>query len=141
MNVQLDMAWTFVGFVTATVFCSGLLILALAPCLRQATAAIVGSAKKTPVRVGLAGLAIGFLVSYAGTKPPAPTTYTVKFELPLAFDPIESFTCETGKVFCLPKVDGYRWRSSANDRLYDGGLLVFDLAKPGETVTMTAMGE
>lgn len=141
MNVQLDMAWTIVGFVSATFFCSGLLILALAPCLRQTTAAIVGSAQKTPVRVALAGLAIGFMVSYAGAKPPAPTTYTVKFELPLAFEPIESFACETGKVYGLPAVDGYRWKSSANDRLYDGGLLIFDLAKPGETVTMTAIGE
>ena len=141
MNGQLDMAWTIVGVVSATVFCFGLLILALAPFLRQVSAAIVGSARKTPVRVALAGMAIGFMVSYAGTKPPAPTTYTVRFELPLAFDPIESLTCETGKVYVLPAVDGYRWRSSANDRLYDGGLLVFDLAQPGETVTMTAIWE
>lgn len=141
MNVQLDMAWTIVGFVSATFFCSGLLILALAPCLRQIMVAIVCSARKSPVRVALAGLALGTLVSYAGTKPPAPTTYTVKFELPLAFDPIRSLTCEPGKVYNLPAVDGCRWKSSANDRLYDGGLLVFDLAESGETVTMTAIWE
>lgn len=141
MNVQLDMAWTIVGILSATVLCSGLLILALAPCLRQIMAAIVCSARKAPVRVALAGLALGALVSYAGTKPPAPTTYTVKFELPLAFDPIGGLTCEPGKVYSLPAVDGYRWKSSANNRLYDGGLLVFDLAEPGETVTMTAVWE
>lgn len=33
------------------------------------------------------------------------------------------------------------WRSSANGRLYDDGMLVFDLVKPGETVTMTAVWE
>ena len=141
MNVQLDMMWTIVGIVSATVLCSGLLILALAPCLRQIMAAIVCSARKASVRVALAGLSLGVLVSYAGTKPPAPTTYTVKFELPLAFDPIRSLTCEPGKVYNLPAVDGCRWKSSASDRLYDGGLLVFDLAESGETVTMTAIRE
>lgn len=141
MNVQLDMMWTIVGIVSATVLCSGLLILALAPCLRQIMAAIVCSTRKAPVRVALVGLAIGVLVSYAGAKPPVPTTYMVKFELPLAFDPIESLTCESGKVYSLPALVGYRWISSANDRLYDGGLLVFDLAESGETVTMTAIRE
>ena len=141
MNVQLDMAWTIVGILSATVLCSGLLILALAPCLRQIMAAIVCSARKAPVRVALAGLALGALVSYAGTKPPVPTTYTVKFELPLAFDPIESLSCETGKVYRLPALDGVRWKSRASDRLYDDGMLVFNLAQPGETVTMTAIWE
>lgn len=141
MNAQLDTIWTIVGVVSAAVFCSILLILALAPCLRQVATAIVCSARRTPVRVALAGLAFGALVSYAGTKPPTPTTYTVVFRLPDGYRPIESMHCETGMVYNLPPAENWRWQSSANNCLYDGDLLIFDLAKPGETVTMTAVRE
>ena len=141
MNCPVDVFWLNIGIVAAVIFCGGLMLLALATHLRTAVMEIVSSVRKTPVCASLVGLALGALVSYAGTKPPAPTTYTVKFELPLAFDPVESLTCETGKVYRLPSAGGVRWKSSVNDRLYDDGMLVFDLAKPGETVTMTAVWE
>ena len=140
MDCSIDVIWMNIGIVAAAIFCGGLMLLALATRLGEAAAAVVSGARRMPVRALLAGLALGALVSYAGTKPPA-TTYTVEFELPLAFDPIESLTCEPGRVYKLPSLDGYRWKSDANDRLYDGGLLVFNLANPGETVTMTAVGE
>ena len=140
MDCPIDVFWVNVGIAAAAIFCGVLTVLAILTRLRDAATAVVAAARKSPVCVALAGLALGALVSYAGTKPPA-TTYTVKFELPLAFDPIENLTCEPGKVYNLPAVDGCRWKSDANDRLYDGGLLVFDLAQPGETVTMTAIWE
>ena len=140
MVCSTDVIWTNVGIAAAALFCVGLALLALATFLREAVAAFVSAARKAPVRASLVGLALGALVSYAGTKPPA-TTYTVRFELPPAYEPIDGLQCETGKVYCLPTTEGCRWKSSANDRLYDGGLLIFNLAQPGETVTMTAIWE
>ena len=43
-----------------------------------------------------------------------------------------AFTAPTGKAFA-------GWRSSKNGKLYADGVLVFDLAEPGKTVTMTAV--
>ena len=56
--------------------------------------------------------------------------------------------CEPGHVYKLPKCGFVKpagkhfagWACS-NGRRYDDGMLVFDLAKPGETVTMTAIWE
>ena len=57
-------------------------------------------------------------------------------------------TCERNRVYNLPKdvfaaPPGKRFAGWAcsNGRRYDDGMLVFDLAKPGETVTMTAIWE
>ena len=58
-----------------------------------------------------------------------------------------SVVCEIGKVYALPacafgnfdkRFAG--WRCS-NGKRYDDGMLVFNLAEPGETVTMTAIWE
>ena len=43
-----------------------------------------------------------------------------------------ALTAPSGKTFA-------GWRSSKNGKLYADGILVFDLAEPGETVTMTAV--
>ena len=134
-------SWEHFGLLSALVVWGGLVVFWVTSQSGVRVSRAVDRIRRMPVRAVLAGLALGALVSYAGTKPPEPTTYTVEFELPLAFEPIESLTCEPGKVYNLPAVDGCRWKSSANDRLYDGGLLVFDLAESGETVTMTAIWE
>ena len=132
-------SWELFGVLSAGIIWGVLALVCLAPRLRG-LASVVSAVRKSPVRAVLAGLALGVLVSYAGTKPPA-TTYAVKFEPPQAFVPIESIACEPDKVYKLPTINGYRWRSSANDRLYDGGLLIFNLARPGAIVTMTAIPE
>lgn len=56
--------------------------------------------------------------------------------------------CTRDKVYNLTKCAFTRtsgkfvgWRSSKNGKLYADGILVFDLAEPGETVTMTAVWE
>lgn len=74
-------------------------------------------------------------------EPPDPMAYEVRFIPPPTFEPIASMYCTTGKVYKLPSLEGYRWKSSVNNRLYDGDLLIFDLAKPRETVRMTALEE
>ena len=132
--------WQTLGLWVGLLLWGGLCVVCFAARVRQGLALVCGQIRKTPARAVLVGLALGALVSYAGTKPPA-TTYAVKFELPQAFNPIESIVCEPGKVYSLPAIDGYRWKSSANNRLYDGGLLIFNLAQPGKTVTMTAIWE
>ena len=59
-----------------------------------------------------------------------------------------AMNCDQGKVYKLPNCilsppAGKRFAGWAcsNGRRYDDGMLVFDLAKPGETVTMTAIWE
>ena len=55
---------------------------------------------------------------------------------------------ETGRVYNLPRCtftppNGKRFAgwAGSNGKRYDDGMLVFDLAQPGETVTMTAIWE
>ena len=56
--------------------------------------------------------------------------------------------CESGRVYSLaictfspPAGKRFAGWACSNGRRYDDGMLVFDLAKPGETVTMTAIWE
>ena len=82
---------------------------------------------------------------YACFCRPEELGYTIIFKSPGSSDIAQSYT--RGKVFALPKgllpAAGRRFAGWAcsNGRRYDDGMLVFDLAKPGETVTMTAIWE
>ena len=89
-----------------------------------------------------------------------PTTYEIRFEdggglLPMKTGSLvvihslmASLVCEVGEVYALPECTftppvGKRFAGWAcsNGRRYDDGMLVFNLAQPGETVTMTAIWE
>jgi len=73
--------------------------------------------------------------------------YTVSFEANGGSGEMSDCSWEAGKVYNLPKNQFTRsgkrfagWKCS-NGRRYDDGMLVFDLAEPGEIVTMTAIWE
>ena len=78
---------------------------------------------------------------------PKPTTYTIVFKTDGGSGTMSSLSCVPNKVYaltrCAFKRSGKRFAGWAcsNGRRYDDGMLVFDLAKPGETVTMTAIWE
>lgn len=140
MNWSIDIVRICICLAAAAVFGIVMPLIVLAPRIKMSLKAAACSARMTPVRAMLAVLAVGALVSYAGTKPqPDPTKYTVEFVLPPPYNPIDSMQCVTGTVYALPAVEGCRWISDKTPgRLYDGGVMFFDLAKPGETVKMTA---
>ena len=130
--------------VVALVSC-GLFVVALGPLVRQTAERFGGLFRRAPFRA-LALLAMfGYLVAYAGTKPPA-HSYSVVFDLGGVPVEVPAISCETGAVCKLPVLSGrvpsgfLGWACS-NGKRYDDGMLVFDLAQPGETVTMTAIWE
>lgn len=143
MNSHLNEVWLAIGNATVVAFSLYLFMIVIVPCFRHMVATIVCSARKTPIRAALAVLALGVLASYAGTKHPpiAPETYTIEFHTPPDIEPFEIWHCATGTVYNLPSINGCRWKSDVADRLYDNGMLVFDLAEPGKTVKMTAIRE
>ena len=55
--------------------------------------------------------------------------YTIRFKVPTGLVKPSDMDCETGKVYNLPALPSeYKWRrTDAGGRLYDGGVLVFDL--------------
>lgn len=73
--------------------------------------------------------------------------YTIRFAAGGGAGAMAVQHCAHGRVYALAKCafkapDGKTfagWRSSKNGKLYADGILVFDLAEPGETVTMTAI--
>ena len=62
---------------------------------------------------------------------PEKDTYALGFMVPQSLAVPEKMRCFGGKVYRLPDLpSGYKWRRlDAGGRLYDGGLLVFNLAK------------
>ena len=142
MDCSIDTVRICISLSAAAVFGIVMPLIVFAPRIMTSLKSVVSSVLMTPVRVMLAVLAVGALVSYAGTKPqPDPTKYTVEFVLPPPYNPIASMQCVTGTVYSLPAVEGCRWISDKTIRLYDGGMMFFDLAEPGETVRMTATQE
>ena len=86
--------------------------------------------------------------SVGGVEFVEPTTYTVSFSANGGSGTMASETEGPGRVYKLPACTftppaGKRFAGWAcsNGRRYDDGMLVFDLAEPGETVTMTAIWE
>ena len=61
--------------------------------------------------------------------PPGEGSYTIRFKVPQGFDVPDEMKCSIGKVYKLPELQaGYKWcRMDAQNRLYDGGMLVFNL--------------
>lgn len=80
-----------------------------------------------------AGLDRGFVdaVTWTPSAPEGDGTYTIRFSVPDDFDKPGDMTCGTGKVYRLPDLpSGYKWRRlDAQGRLYDGGILVFNLTE------------
>ncbi len=78
---------------------------------------------------------------------PKPTTYMIEFKADGGSGTMASLSCAPNKVHALARCaftrSGKRFAGWAcsNGRRYDDGMLVFNLAEPGETVTMTAIWE
>ena len=130
--------------VGALVSC-GLLMVAVGPLVRQAVERFRGLFLRTPFRALGLLVALGCLVAYAGTKPPV-GCYGVAFDLGGVPVEVPAISCEAEKVYKLPVMSerlpsGFLGWACSNGRRYDDGMLVFNLAKPGETVTMTAVWE
>ena len=143
MNSNIDAIRMCICLAALAFFGIAVPLIVFAPRIWRLLKAAASITRTTPVRTMLAMLAVGALVSYAGSKPqPDPTEYTVEFVLPSAYKPIDSMSCATGTVYALPAMEGYRWVSDKDPgKIYDGGVMFFDLAKPGETVRMTAVGK
>lgn len=62
---------------------------------------------------------------------PEAGTYAILFKVPQDIAEPDAMSCDRGKVYRLPDLpSGYKWRRlDADGRLYDGGLLVFNLAE------------
>ena len=78
--------------------------------------------------------------------------YCIHFNLGGGTGAIGDMMCPYGNVCALPQTKGrisnpgwsfvgWQWKLNNKSRRYDDGMLVFNLAKPGETVTMTAIWE
>ena len=76
-----------------------------------------------------------------------PSTYTIEFIPNGGSGTMTRLSCVSNRAYnltkCTLKKSGKRFAGWAcsNGRRYDDGILVFDLAKPGEIVTMTATWE
>ena len=84
---------------------------------------------------------------FAAVEPKDTTKYLLEFKSNGGTSKIPAILLERGEVRALPNYSGTHgndhfagWACS-NGRRYDDGMLVFDLAQPGETVTMTAIWE
>ena len=82
----------------------------------------------------------------------AGSCYCIHFNLGGGSGTIGDMMCPYGQVCALPQAKGriskpgwsfvgWQWKLNNKSRLYDDGMLVFNLAEPGETVTMTAIWE
>ena len=132
--------WEMIGLLSAVVIWGGTAVVLLFPYGKDQLDGIAACAKRAPFRAALGAIVVGVAIAYGGSKG---SKYKIEFEQPQAFEPRDSKLCETGMVYELPALDGYRWRANVKgvDRLYDGGMLIFNLAQPGETVKMTATCE
>ena len=76
-----------------------------------------------------------------------PTPYTIKFKPDTGSGTMSSMSCAPDKVYTLTRCSfkntgtAFKGWACSNGRRYDDGMLVFNLAQPGATVTMTAVWE
>ena len=136
------------GLAAAFVLCGCIAVMYLAPCAVIALRRVFERAVDSPMRAGYFAIAVGIAVAYGGSKPA--NGYRIVFDpnvdgAPLATQ--EQFV-EVGKVaklnlcsFSPPSGKKFAgWRGD-NGRRYDDGVMVFNLAGPGEVVTLSAIWE
>lgn len=137
-----ELDWNSIGTATAAALLGALFFAALLPMLKARLCAFVRVARKAPVRFAAICLAAGAMIVYGGTKP-SPGVYHVVFDGgdSAATGEMAQLDCEVGRVYTLPpnafSCEGKSflgWLSSDSGRLYDDGIMIFNLTSTPDAV-------
>lgn len=99
---------------------------------RKCGGVVVGTAKNDNART---------LAATAGAVSLFSGLYTVSFECGAGHPAVEPMKCGLGIIYKLPDPGGdfIGWKCQNNGKLYDGGMLVYNLANHNGSVVMTAV--
>lgn len=143
-----EIGWNSIGAAAAAALLACVSLMALMPLLKTRFDAFIRCAGRAPVRFASICFVAGALCVYGGTKP-VTSGYRVAFVAGAgdAQGEMVPLVCEMGKVYDLPANAFSRegktfigWVSSASGKLYDDGMMIFNLTNaPGAVIEFQAL--
>lgn len=137
--------WELIGLVSALIFWGGMVVFFVFPYLSALVHDVRRGLSRTPFRAALGLMALGIAVVYGGTKPS--DAYMISFASCGGTGSMPEMSCRTNGVYNLSpcgftapsgkKFAG--WWCPNTKKLYDDGVIVFNLGGARERVEMQAI--